>query len=177
MPDVERMIEEMEKEMADIFKDLQSEMPEDLAREKKLPDGSVRKEYGPFVYGYSVKIGPDGKPIVHEFGNIKPNIDETKKPLSLQDSREPLVDVIDEPDRIKVIAELPGVDKEEINLTATEHSLTIDVNNPDRKYHKELEFPVDVDESTATSTYRNGVLETVIQKKRENGKGRTVTIY
>jgi HSP20 family protein len=109
---------------------------------------------------------------------MKPNIDdETKKPVSLQDTREPLIDIIDEPERIKVIAELPGVDKEDINLTATERSLIIDVNNPIRKYHKELEFPVDVDEVSATSSYKNGVLETVIQKKREKGKGRTVTIY
>jgi len=25
---------------------------------------------GPFVYGYSMTMGPDGKPIVREFGNV-----------------------------------------------------------------------------------------------------------
>ena len=28
---------------------------------------------GQIYYGFSVSVGPDGKPIVNEFGNIKPN--------------------------------------------------------------------------------------------------------
>jgi HSP20 family protein len=176
--DIERMIEEMEKEMADVFKELEGQIPEDLAQEHILPDGSVKKEYGPFVYGYSVKIGPDGKPVVREFGNMKPNanVGEDKKPLSLQEAREPLVDIIQEQDQIKVIAELPGVEKEDIQLYATEKTLTIDVTNPEHRYHKELELPFEVDEDSAASTYRNGVLETVIKRKLEKGSGRTIKI-
>lgn len=30
-----------------------------------------KEEMGPFVYGYSMTIGPDGKPKVREFGNIR----------------------------------------------------------------------------------------------------------
>jgi len=29
------------------------------------------REVGPIVYGYSMTIGPDGKPQVREFGNVK----------------------------------------------------------------------------------------------------------
>jgi len=29
------------------------------------------REFGPIVYGYSMTIGPDGKPQVREFGNVK----------------------------------------------------------------------------------------------------------
>ena len=172
------MVDEMEKEMADFFKELESDMPEDLAQSHKRPDGSMKKEYGPFVYGYSVKIGQDGKPVVREFGNMKPTIPggEDKKPLSLQEAREPLVDVIQEPDQIKVIAELPGVEKDDIQLFATEKTLTLDVTNPEHRYHKELELPFEVDEDSVTSTYRNGVLETVMKKKRESGSGRTIKI-
>jgi HSP20 family protein len=171
------MVDEMEKEMADFFKEL-GEIPEDLSQEHTLPDGSVKKEYGPFVYGYSVKIDSDGKPVVREFGNMKPNAPggEDKKPLSLQESREPLVDVIQESEQIKVIAELPGVEKEDIQLFATEKMLTLDVTNPEHRYHKELELPFEVDEDSATSTYRNGVLETVMKRKRERGSGRTIKI-
>jgi HSP20 family protein len=177
-PDLEKMVEEMEKEMADFFKDIEAQVPDDLSQEHKLPDGSVRKEYGPFVYGYSVKIGPDGKPVVREFGNVKPNtaVGEDKKPLSLQEAREPLVDVIQEPEQVKVIAELPGVEKEDIQLFATEKTLTIDVTSPDHRYHKELELPFEVEEDSAASTYRNGVLETVLKRKRESGGGRIIKI-
>ncbi|HDI53124.1 MAG TPA: Hsp20/alpha crystallin family protein, partial [Candidatus Bathyarchaeota archaeon] len=71
-PDIERMIEEMEREMAEAFKEIESSIPRDMVREYRLPDGSIRREYGPFVYGYSIRIGPDGKPIIREFGNFKP---------------------------------------------------------------------------------------------------------
>ena len=177
-PDLERMVEEMEKEMTDFFKEIEAEVPEDMAQEHVLPDGSVRKEYGPFVYGYSVKVGSDGKPVVREFGNMKPNpsVGDDKRPLSLQEAREPLVDVIQEPEQVKIITELPGVEKEDIQLFASERSLTIDVTNPDHRYHKELELPFEVDDESATSTYRNGVLETVIKRKRDRSSGRSITI-
>ena len=172
------MVEEMEKEMADFFKEIDAEVPEDMAQEHVLPDGSVRKEYGPFVYGYSVKVGSDGKPVVREFGNMKPNpsVGDDKRPLSLQEAREPLVDVIQEPEQVKIITELPGVEKEDIQLFASERSLTFDVTNPEHRYHKELELPFEVDDESATSTYRNGVLETVIKRKRDRGSGRSITI-
>jgi HSP20 family protein len=173
------MVDEMEKEMTDFFKEIEAEIPEDLSQEHKLPDGSVKKEYGPFVYGYSVKIGPDGKPVVREFGNMKPSTaigEDNKKPLNLQEAREPLVDVIQESEQVKIIAELPGVEKEDIQLFTTEKVLTIDVTSPDHRYHKELELPFEVDENSATSTYRNGVLETVIKKKQARSGGRPIRI-
>ena len=95
-----------------IRKEMEEEIPDDLSRERILPDGSIKKEYGPFVYGYSVKIGKDGKPIIREFGNMKQNLDdESKKPVYLQEAREPLIDIIEETDQVKIIAELPGVEK------------------------------------------------------------------
>jgi len=176
-PDIERMIDEMEKEMAGAFKGLEREAPEDMVRERRLPNGTMRREYGPFVYGYSVKIGPDGRPIVREFGNIKPGIPaEGRPPLDLQDQREPLVDIVEEEGTVKVIAELPGVEKNDIRLYATTKALTISVDTPDRKYHKELELPVEVDESSARSTYKNGILETILRKRKQRGAGTPIKI-
>jgi len=175
--DIDRMIEEMEKEMAEAFKGMENKMPEDMYRERRLPDGSVRREYGPFVYGYSVKIGPDGKPTIREFGNMKPGLTGAGgAPLNLTERREPLVDVIEDGETVKVLAELPGVEKRDIRLKATDHSLTINVDNPTRKYYKELEFPEEVDEKTAKSTYTNGVLEIVFKKKRRDDAGTEIRI-
>jgi HSP20 family protein len=165
--DFERLMEQLEREMTKTIREMEGDTPGEMFRETRRPDGSVRREYGPFVYGYSIKIGPDGKPVIKEFGNMKPGIEE-KRPLSLHDRREPLVDVIEDHDSIKVLAELPGVEKQDIKLHATVHGLTIEVENQDRKYFKELTFPVDIDRSTAKSTYRNGVLEITFNKKRED---------
>jgi HSP20 family protein len=176
-PEIDRIIEEMERAMANSFKGMESQMPRNMVRVRRLPDGSVRREYGPFVYGYSVKIGPDGKPIVREFGNMKPGLGgEEGPPLTLQDRREPLVDVIDEEDQIRVLAELPGVDKEDIHLYVDEHTLTIKVETPERMYYKELALPDEIDGSSSTSTYRNGVLETVLKKRKHRDTGTRITI-
>jgi len=50
------------------------EGPKELIRERKLPDDGTVEEMGRFVNGYSFCVGPDGKPIVREFGNVKPSM-------------------------------------------------------------------------------------------------------
>jgi HSP20 family protein len=176
-PEIEKLIEDMEKEMTEAFRDVEGTMPRDMVRVRRQPDGSVRREYGPFIYGYSVKIGPDGKPIVREFGNIKPGKGGGGQPsLNLQDMREPLVDVIEEENAVKVLAELPGVNKEDISLFLSDNVLTINVDTPERRYHKELSLPGEVDESSARSTYTNGILETVLTKRERRGKGTKINI-
>ena len=176
-PEIEKLIEDMEKEMTEAFRDMESTMPRDMVRVRRQPDGSVRREYGPFVYGYSVKIGPDGKPIVREFGNLQPGTGGEGQPsLNLQDMREPLVDVIEEENAVKVLAELPGVNKEDISLFLSDNVLTINVDTPERRYHKELSLPGEVDESSVRSTYTNGILETVLTKRERRGKGTKINI-
>ena len=68
---IDRIFSEMEKRMEEEFREFTDKVPKDYVKERKLPDGSTVKEFGPFVYGYSMKIGPDGKPLIREFGNIK----------------------------------------------------------------------------------------------------------
>jgi len=176
-PEIEKLIEDMEKEMTEAFRDMENTMPRDMVRVRRQPDGSVRREYGPFVYGYSVKIGPDGKPTVREFGNLKPGKGGEGQPsLDLQDMREPLVDVIEEENAVKVLAELPGVNKEDISLFLSDNVLTINVDTPERRYHKELSLPGEVDESSARSTYTNGILETVLTKRERRDKETKINI-
>ena len=67
----DRNIDEM---MEEIFKDMQKSIPNNLIKEEKLPDGSKVRRVGPVIYGYSVSLGPDGKPIIREFGNVKPSM-------------------------------------------------------------------------------------------------------
>src|SRR5215210_4598921 len=69
-----RAFEEMEEEMGWMFgqfQDIQTNAPKELVREYQTPDGAKVREVGPIVYGYSMTIGPDGKPKVREFGNVK----------------------------------------------------------------------------------------------------------
>jgi HSP20 family protein len=170
--DVEDMMREMEEMMERNFEEFRTRIPEDLKRERKLPDGSTIPEWGPFVYGYSMTIGPDGKPKVREFGNVKPSSDAQtcgidKPCLAVKQEREPLVDIVDTDGEIKVIVELPGVAKEDIKLRGTEEKLTISVDVADRKYYKEIDLPSKIDPKKAKTSYKNGVLEVTLAKVEE----------
>ena len=170
--DIEDMMKEMEEMMERNFEQFRTRIPEELKRERKLPDGSTIPEWGPFVYGYSMTIGPDGKPKIREFGNVKPSSEpETcgiNQPcLDVKEEREPLVDIVDADGEIKVIVELPGVEKEDIKLSGTDEQLTISVDTPQRKYFKEIDIPAKIDPKKAKSSYKNGVLEVTLPKVEE----------
>jgi HSP20 family protein len=168
-PDIDDMMREMERAFSEQFKELEKELPKNLIRESKSPDGSTRKEIGPIVYGYSVTIGPDGKPVVREFGNVRKGDGTPFK--EIQDKREPLIDVVSSDKDVKVIAEVPGVDKQDIDVTVTEKSVTISVDREDRRYYKELDLPGVVDPKAAKSNYNNGVLEITLPLKSPGGSG------
>jgi HSP20 family protein len=175
--DIDEVFKEMEEMMEREFKELSTKAPRDLIRERKLPDGTKVKEWGPFVYGYSVTIGPDGKPKMREFGNVKPETRMGRPRIDIKEKREPLTDVMTTNGEVKVIIELPGVEKKDIKLHGTENSLTISVDTPQRKYHKEVELPAIVDPAKAKSSYKNGVLEVTLQKrKEEKPKGEPINI-
>ncbi|MEM4039823.1 MAG: archaeal heat shock protein Hsp20, partial [Thermoplasmata archaeon] len=116
---------------------------------------------GPFVYGFTMKIGPDGKPRIEEFGNVpKVGIGE------LEGYREPLVDVSDDEKNVYVTAELPGVEKEQINLQVDENTIIIKTDVPERKYYKVIELPERVKPETAKASYHNGILDVTIEKEQ-----------
>jgi HSP20 family protein len=98
----------------EMIKRFETSMPEEFSefvREEETPTGVARR-YGPFVYGFTYTAQPGKEPVFQEFGNIKPS----HRGIEPSGGREPLVDVMDEKDRYKIYAELPGVDKEKIKL-------------------------------------------------------------
>jgi HSP20 family protein len=139
---------------------------------QNLLKGEVKPSlHGPFVYGFSMRIGKDGKPQIQEFGSTP------KKGLELAE-REPLTDVLEGEEEVTVTVELPGVEKEDINLTATEDDLTIDVATEKRKYHRNIKLPCKVMPDTTTATYKNGVLDIIIKRaeKKERKAGKKVEV-
>ena len=172
--DVDEMFENM-------FQDMLKGMPKDMLTERKLPDGSTVRQFGPFVYGYSMSMGPDGKPIVQEFGNVKPSrrpgaFGFEQPALEPKETREPLVDVINEPAQVRVVAELPGVDKSAIKTSINDDTLTISVDSPAHKYYKDVRLPAGVDPDSSKASYNNGVLEITLRKTQPRPKGREIHI-
>ena len=175
-PDIDEMMRDVEKMMQEAFRNVEQQVPRNLVKERKLDDGSVVRETGPIVYGYSVKIGPDGKPVVRKFGNIDAFSNVLGGGLTVKEEREPLVDVIKGPDDLRVVAEVPGVNKEDLRLTADENMLTIESITGQPRYHKKVELPEMVDPKTAKSIYKNGILEVSFKLKSKSGTGVPINI-
>lgn len=118
----------------------------------------------PYYYGYQVTVGPDGKPHVREFGNIKPT---AKGLVAPSETREPLVDTaLDEKENMLTItAEMPGVTKQDIKVSVSEDSVTVHAEKGDKKYHTEIPVTVALDDKSAKAIYANGILELKIKLK------------
>ena len=80
---------------------------------EQMLNGPASFDMEPRVYGVSVHIGPDGQPHVQEYGNFKPPVPE---PEAAPYSREPLMDIVEEKDKVRVIMELPGVRNDDITV-------------------------------------------------------------
>jgi HSP20 family protein len=161
----EEMRQDMERMFEEAVRDI-GKVPKELIREYDTPTGGKVKEVGPLVYGYSMTIGPDGKPKVKEFGNVRSLGGGMTAPPALTAEREPLADVITTDKDIKVTVEMPGVSKQDIKINAYDSSVEVSTTETAaKKYHRLIELPTDADVETAKSTYSNGILEITFKKK------------
>jgi HSP20 family protein len=167
--DIDRIFEDLMRFMREFERRFYEEMREF----KPEKPGRFERIEGPYVYGFSITIGPDGKPIIQEFGNVR----KIRGKPSIVEEREPLVDVFESENEVSVVAELPGVEKDKIDVKVTEDGKTLIINasNEKRKYYKEIELPARVDPSSAKASYKNGVLEVKL-KKIGKGEGKGVKI-
>jgi len=153
--------EDFDRFFEESMKSFFENVPDELYREETLPDGSRRRTFGPFVHGYSMSMGPDGKPQIREFGNVRPGLLGKPKASS---KREPLIDVIEGDEVVQVVVELPGVQKEDIDLQVSPDALGISVDSERYKYEKKLSLPAEVDRESVKASYKNGVLEVTLDK-------------
>ena len=159
--DFERMFRYMEKMWEHAFRDTDF---------NRLEPGKS------FVHGFNVRIGPNGMPRIEEFGNSPKKIEKGKTVIS--EERQPITDIIEVDEDISITIEIPGVEKQDIKLNINDSSLEIDVDSPNRKYHKLIDLPCSVVPDKAKATYNNGVLDITVkrkEKKRDN-EGYHVTI-
>jgi HSP20 family protein len=123
----------------------------------------------PFVWGFSFNRGPDGRPRFDQFGDMIKKMG-FERPFSADDDseriREPLADVIEEETIIRVLIELPGVEKKDIDLASTELLLKVRARTDNRNYKKEIQLPASVIPESASAKFNNGVLEVTLKKTK-----------
>lgn len=130
----------------------------------------------PYYYGYQVTVGPDGKPKVREFGNVRP---AARGLVEQSGIREPMVDTaINEKENSLIItAEMPGVTKQDIKVNVADGFVSIHAEQGEKKYHTDIPVKVQLDDSSAKATYSNGILELKIKlKQAPKLKGKEVKV-
>ncbi|MGC8562314.1 MAG: archaeal heat shock protein Hsp20 [Thermoplasmata archaeon] len=124
---------------------------------------------GTYVYGFTYRLGPDGKPEFKEFGNIPREYSDVP---SLE-YREPITDIQNREGETDITIEMPGVTKDEISIETNDNILIIKVDKEGRKYYKEVELEDEVLPENIKASYSNGVLDIVVKKpptKKKEGK-------
>lgn len=130
----------------------------------------------PYYYGYQINVGPDGKPHIREFGNVKP---AARGLIEQSGVREPLVDTsVDEKNnQLTITAEMPGVSKEDIKMNISDNYITIQAEKGDKKYHTDVPINLALEDVSAKAAYSNGILELKIKlKQAPKPKGKEVKV-
>ena len=131
---------------------------------------------------------PRGGGWMRQFRGGWPSWGELAAPF---EGRMPKVDVIDREDEVVIRAEVPGVDKKDLDVSMTEHSVTI--KGETSKEHKEekgdyyrseisrgsfvrtVALPCEVDTDKAKAKFKDGLLELTLPKL-EKAKRRSIKI-
>lgn len=161
------MIEDRRKELRDMLDELDKYF-EDF--EKGVQDAvrnslsAARVPTKPFVAGFSFKLGPEGKPFIQFFGDSPTHADGFRSPLSEQ--------LLDEKNGLlRVVLDMPGVEKNDIQVDATEDSAVITAERGIRKYRAEIRLKTPVEEDSGKAEYKNGLLEISFSLKDKANKG------
>ena len=80
-------------------------------------------------------------------------------------TRDPLVDVMLTESAIYLTAEMSGLTGDDVRVGFDQGKLTIQ-GEGDRRYYSSVDLPADVDPDTLKHTFKNGVLDIVIARRR-----------
>lgn len=205
----------------DIFRGMDEQLKQMEAYMNAMMEKAQRGELepgrngGPFVSGWSMRVGPDGVPHVQKFGNVAPDRlppglmggdDDRHISIAKGDDsgergevesdgceagecgtcgqdiaagpnvREPLTDICDDGTNIVITAEMPGIEKDSIELETNDDSMVIKVEKGNRRYYKDVKLPARVKPNTAKARYNNGVLDVTVEKAEQIKGGTKVKV-
>ena len=116
---------------------------------------------GPIVYGFSVHIDHRGPAT----GPVDPKQTQIAKQYAKSDQ---LIDIIEKPKHLSVLAELPGMDRSSIGISASNSKLRISTSWLDGSYSRSVDLPIGVNPRKAVAKYNNGVLEITFSKSQSH---------
>ncbi len=81
---------------------------------------------------------------------------------------EPLIDVFDSEDGLKIVVLLPGIKKEDVNVTVIDGKLVIEIRKGFQVYRKEIPCNIREDEIAVKTISNNSVIEMFLARKKVN---------
>ncbi|WP_254526078.1 Hsp20/alpha crystallin family protein [Natrinema caseinilyticum] len=93
----------------------------------------------------------------------EPNADEFGD--STRDSEEIPIDITEQRDEILVGAELPGLRKQDIDVSVSENTLTIEAEREDGRIARSVDLPEPIVPKRVDASYEDGVLWLTLRKQ------------
>ena len=130
--------------------------PQDVFRQM---DAMIARMFEEMKHGMVTGMPPNavGYRIVLR-GSTIPQVPPHDRIAQSGDPHEPVPEVHCIGNEVKVVAELPGAEKESIQLNVSDGTITIEADGQGRHFIKRADLPP-VDAASMKSTFRNGVLE------------------
>jgi HSP20 family protein len=102
------------------------------------------------------------------FGEIERMMNEMTGSDTTGFASETHVDVFDEGDTVRLVADLPGVEKDAVDLKCDGETLTVSAASDRREYDERVRLPTRVDEHSAAASFNNGVLQVTFDKVEDS---------
>lgn len=149
LDELDRYFEEFEKEVQDFVK-------EGISNTRILSR--------PFVAGFQMRMGPEGRPNVQFFGDHAFRGDGFRVPMIEQ--------AVDQKNGVmRLVLDMPGVEKKDIEISATDGAALVKAEGESRKYRAEVQLKAQVEPDSGKAEFRNGVLEISFSLKDKANKG------
>lgn len=135
-------------------------------------DGSTPNNKVSTSFGYTVKFGGEsfgGSSTNETFSSeqhVTPRQTTTNQPASgtpstrpVQSVREPVVDTFDEGTHFLIVAEMPGISRENIELNINGTTGLLSGSNSLTRYEKQIEIPASANPEKVSIATNNGIVE------------------
>ena len=103
--------------------------------------------------------GESVQEVVFDYGSRTEHFYQASPIKVVHETREPIVDVFEEKDHVLVVAEMPGVEAEDVRIEVADDILVLKAERGDKKYSKEVLLPVSVRRDGTTAACKNGIVE------------------
>lgn len=130
-----------------------SQMIQKMMDKKNVPKNQ------PLIMGFAMKFNENGEPSVQEFDNFW---DDAGIEIS---EIEPLVQIQNLDQTILLTVELPGVQKQDIDLNCRQNTIIVSALNEKGNYYKKIRLPERIHPNQTKARFNNNILEIELVKK------------